>query len=582
MNHFSIAAKFISIVVLVTILIQTVITVSMIISTREAQDSQTENFISLLNSEQKNEETLLQDGLVRKGEILADMAAKTAVSLIFNYDYEGLEQVALNAERDKDILYVQFFDSDGEILTVRSNDSQAAQVVSREIIVVSGEERELLGNVEVGLNFDSVNMAVESLDARIGDVVALSRTANDDTSRSLAVENIIFSLIGTVVLSLVIFIWFRRSIIGPLKQNIDFANKISMGDLNASINIQQKDEMGQLGVTMNEMVASLRDVAELAKQIAKGDLKGEVRPRSDADELMKSLAEMSAKLIEVVSGVQSSSQNVLAGSQAMTQSAMMMSEGASDQAAAAEEASSSIEEMTANIRQNASNALETEKIALKAADDAARGGEAVEQTRDAMNKIADRISIVEEISRQTNLLALNAAIEAARAGEQGKGFAVVAAEVRKLAERSQIAAAEISELSISSVEVSERAGEMLKVLVPSINQTASLVQEISAASKEQDSGSEQIRQAIQRLDQVIQQNAASAEEMASTAEELTGQSEQLQGVMNFFQLERQAARLSAPVTPSGRQAQAALEQPKTEVTVENAYVGSDDDEFEAY
>lgn len=580
MKHFSIAAKFITIVVLVTLLIQAVVAVSMIISTRDAQKLQTDNFIDLLNSEQVNEETLLQEGLVSKGEGLAEMAAKTAVSLIFNFDYESLEQVALNAERDKDILFVQFFDADGEALTTRSSDQQATQSISRDIHVGSGDEQELLGKVVVGLDFSSVDKAVESLDTRIKAAVTSSKEVNDNASRTIAIEIVIYSLIGTAVLSFIIFFWFRRSIINPLKQNIDFANRISKGDLNASINIQQKDEMGQLGETMNEMVASLRDVAGLAKQIATGDLQGEVTPRSDADELMQSLAEMSEKLIEVVSGVQSSSQNVLSGSQAMTQSAMMMSEGASDQAAAAEEASSSIEQMTANIRQNASNALETEKIALKAAEDAISGGEAVERTRDAMNKIAERISIVEEIARQTNLLALNAAIEAARAGEQGKGFAVVAAEVRKLAERSQIAAAEISELSISSVEISEHAGEMLKILVPSINQTSNLVQEISAASKEQDSGSEQIRSAIQRLDQVIQQNAASAEEMSSTAEELTGQSEQLQGMMRFFRLDRQGSRVMAPTTQTAP-LQPVLEHPKDEAF---AGVASDasDDEFEAY
>ena len=203
-----------------------------------------------------------------------------------------------------------------------------------------------------------------------------------------------------------------------------------------------------------------------------------------------------------------------------------MSQGSTEQAASAEEVSSSVEEMNATIRQNAENALQTEKIALSSATDAIESGKAVSEAVIAMKDIASRISIIEEISRQTNLLALNAAIEAARAGEHGKGFAVVAAEVRKLAERSQSAAAEISQLSGTTMDVAERAGKMLSQLVPDIQQTAELVQEISAASREQAGGAGQIGSAIQQLNNVIQQNAGATEEIASTAQELTKAAEQ--------------------------------------------------------
>jgi methyl-accepting chemotaxis protein len=196
-----------------------------------------------------------------------------------------------------------------------------------------------------------------------------------------------------------------------------------------------------------------------------------------------------------------------------------------------------MEEMTSNIRQNADNAQQTQQIAIKAATDAEEGGAAVLQAVTAMKNIAEKISIIEEIARQTNLLALNAAIEAARAGEHGKGFAVVAAEVRKLAERSGAAAAEISELSSSSVRVAEQAGEMLSKMVPDIKRTADLVQEIAAASEEQNSGAEQINKAIQQLDQVVQQNASASEEMASTSEELSSQAEQLQATIAFFRVD---------------------------------------------
>jgi methyl-accepting chemotaxis protein len=213
-----------------------------------------------------------------------------------------------------------------------------------------------------------------------------------------------------------------------------------------------------------------------------------------------------------------------------------------------------MEEMASNIKQNADNAMQTEKISVKSAQDAKEGGKAVSETVSAMKEIAGKISIIEEIARQTNLLALNAAIEAARAGEHGKGFAVVASEVRKLAERSQVAAGEISQLSSSSVQVAEKAGEMLGKIVPDIQKTSELVQEITAASKEAETGADQINKAIQQLDQVIQQNAAASEEIASTSEELSSQAEQLQSTIAFFKTgdEHKAVRKAAAAKPAER------------------------------
>ena len=293
-----------------------------------------------------------------------------------------------------------------------------------------------------------------------------------------------------------------RGIANPLVAGVAFAKAVATGDLTVDIKIDQKDEIGQLAAALNEMMNKLKDV---------------------------------------VSNVISATSNVTSGSQELSATSEEMSQGATEQAAAAEEASSSMEQMAANIRQNADNAMQTEKMASKSAEDAKKGGESVEKTLAAMKEIASKISIIEEIARQTNLLALNAAIEAARAGEHGKGFAVVAAEVRKLAERSQHAAAEISELSGSSVEIAEQAGKMLAQMVPDIQRTAELVQEISASSKEQDTGTEQVNQAIMQLDQVIQQNASASEEMASTSEELSSQAEQLQETISFFKVDAKAS-----------------------------------------
>ena len=245
---------------------------------------------------------------------------------------------------------------------------------------------------------------------------------------------------------------------------------------------------------------------------------------------------MIERLREVVTDVTAAAENVAAGSEQLSASAETLSQGVSEQAASSEEVSSSMEEMAANIRQNADNASETEKIARQSSTDAARSGEAVGNAVSAMKTIAEKISIIQEIARQTDLLALNAAIEAARAGEHGRGFAVVASEVRKLAERSQAAAAEISTLSTQTLTVSETAGQMLNKLVPDIQRTATLVSEITLASREQNTGAEQINSAIQQLDQVTQQNASAAEEMSSTSEELSSQAQQLQATISFFTL----------------------------------------------
>lgn len=342
-------------------------------------------------------------------------------------------------------------------------------------------------------------------------------------------------LIAVVILSLLAF-WISKSITQPLRNAVEIADRMAVGDVSMEIIPEGRDEVGTLLRSMSKMSSATQEVTRLAKDVAEGHLDTAIQKRSDKDELMSALVQMTSRLKAVVEGVKSASIHISAGSRAMNDSAQMLSSGAAQQAAAAEEAASSIEEMTANIRQNADNSLQTEKIAIKAAEDAQQGGRAVEQTVEAMQAIAEKITIIEEIARQTNLLALNAAIEAARAGEHGKGFAVVAAEVRKLAERSQVAAGEINELSTSSVAVAEQAGQYLNDIVPDIQKTADLIQEISAASKEQDAGADQIGKSIQQLDSVIQQNASTAEEFASTAEQLTAQAAELEKMIEFFEM----------------------------------------------
>jgi methyl-accepting chemotaxis protein len=368
------------------------------------------------------------------------------------------------------------------------------QVANDSIAITHNAQEQLFGSVT-----EKQREAIGLLEKICG----VTTAAAADTSKAARVQANLMKTISivamfiAVIVSLVLGILLTRGITRPLVKAVDLSDQLSKGDLTVKIEVGSGDETGQLLGAMKNTVEKLRGI---------------------------------------VAEVKTAADNVSSGSQELSSTAEQLSQGASEQAASAEEVSSSMEQMGANIKQNADNALQTEKIAIKSADDAKEGGNAVSETVSAMKEIAGKISIIEEIARQTNLLALNAAIEAARAGEHGKGFAVVASEVRKLAERSQVAAAEISKLSISSVTVAEKAGTMLTQIVPDIQKTADLVQEISSACNEQNSGADQINRAIQQLDQVIQQNASASEEMASTSEELLSQAEQLQHTIAFFKI----------------------------------------------
>jgi len=318
-----------------------------------------------------------------------------------------------------------------------------------------------------------------------------------DSERKMTMIWAVGIAIGAFILAISFGVLISRGITSPVTRGVRFAQSLAEGDFTNGLDIDQKDEVGILAGALNDMMGKIRSV---------------------------------------ILNVQSGAENVASGSEELSASAVTLSKGATDQAAAIEEVSASMEEMASNISQNADNANKTDALASKSAKAAEEGGKAVSQTVQAMKNIAEKISIIEEIARQTNLLALNAAIEAARAGEHGKGFAVVAAEVRKLAERSGTAASEISELSSSSVEVAEKAGAMLDQMVPDIQQTASLIQEITASSAEQSAGAEQVNGAIQQLDSVIQQNASASEEMASTSEQLSSQALNQQQAISFFRI----------------------------------------------
>jgi methyl-accepting chemotaxis protein len=396
----------------------------------------------------------------------------------------------------------------------------------------------LAGDISSG---DGTKAANEVL-AAAEDYIDLQRTVFKDaqagaTESFNAARTLLVSVIAAAVLAgIAAGAWIALGISQGLRRAVSLAEAVAIGDLSQNVTVATNDEVRDVVDALNRMTNNLRATAQVADAIAEGDLTVKAKPLSDKDALGLSLERMLEKLSDFVSKASAASNNVSSGSQQLSATAEDLSQGATEQAASAEEASASMEQMAANIKQNADNAAQTEKIAKQSAADAQASGDAVKRAVNAMQTIADKINIVQEIARQTDLLALNAAVEAARAGEHGRGFAVVASEVRKLAERSQTAAAEISTVSSETVKAAQDAGAMLGRLVPDIKKTAELVAEISASCREQDVGGDQVNQAIQQLDKVTQRNAAASEEMSATAEELAAQSAQLQADIAYFRL----------------------------------------------
>lgn len=413
----------------------------------------------------------------------------------------------ISAEIDGDIQLVKgIVDTDEEktlLAKVETDFREVRNITENRVLPlisaeISEEDMDKIHIADVEIDGYLKSMAT-NLDAMAKSLLSKNSAAVekfDQISKNLF-RNIILALLGTIVVSFGFALYMVNNISKPLVKGVAFCKKIAQGDLSANLNIEQRDEIGELADAMNGM---------------------------------------SDRLNSIVSDIIAGAEAIKSASLQLSSTSQQVSQGANEQASSVEEILASIQEMSANIQQNSENSIHAEKASMEAGSEINGLEKSAGKTVEVNKVISDRIKVINDIAFQTNILALNAAVEAARAGEHGKGFAVVASEVRKLAEQSKNAADEIVRLTHESLVLAEETGRRMTDILPKVEKSAQLVKEISAASVEQNSGTEQVNSAVQQLNSVTQQNASASEELASSAEELAGQADQLKDVVSYFKL----------------------------------------------